>query len=86
MADCENLAKCAFFKTYETDENRKLALTGLANLYCKGAKQDQCIRKKVSKALGGPDKVPVNMMPDGHPLSGTSSDDWSEEVKSAMKS
>ncbi len=85
MADCEKLATCAFVKAYENDESRKLALKGLVNMYCKGDKQNQCIRKKVSKALGGPEHVPKNMMPTGLPLSGTSKDDWSEEVLNAMK-
>lgn len=84
MADCEKLATCAFFKEYEKDETKKLALSGLANKFCKGDKQDVCIRKKVSKALGA-DKVPVNMMPNGFPLSGTSDEDWPDEVKKVMK-
>ena len=85
MADCEKLSGCAFFKEYQKDENKKLALEGLANKFCRGDKQNECIRKKVSKALGGSDKVPVNMMPNGLPLSGTTMDSWSEEVRQAMK-
>ncbi|MBN1155990.1 hypothetical protein JXA85_00095 [Candidatus Woesearchaeota archaeon] len=85
MADCEKLATCAFFKEYQEDESKKLALAGLANMYCRGDKQDVCVRKKVSKALGGPVNVPVNMMPNGQPLAGTSSDGWSDAVKTAMK-
>lgn len=85
MADCENLASCAFFKEYESDEGKKTALQGFVNIYCKGDKQGDCVRKKVSKALGGPEHVPVNMMPNGLPLSGTSDADWPEEVKNAVR-
>jgi len=84
MADCENLATCAFFKVYENDESKKMALQGFINIYCKGDKQHVCLRKKVSKALGGPDKVPTNMMPNGRPLAGTSSDSWSQDVKNQL--
>ena len=84
MVECQNLANCAFFRTYENDPSKKMALQGFINMYCKGSKQDVCIRKKVSKALGGPDKVPTNIMPNGRPLAGTSSDDWSEEVKKIL--
>jgi hypothetical protein len=83
MTDCENLGTCAFFKAYTNDENLKLALQGFVSLYCKGGKQGQCVRKKVSKALGGPQHVPVNMMPNGLPLAGTTSADWPQNVKDA---
>ena len=85
MPDCANLATCSFFRKYETDENLKIALQGFINRYCKGDMQDECVRKKVSKALGGPQKVPTNMMPNGMPLSGTSRDDWSAEVKQVLE-
>lgn len=65
---------------------KKLALRGFINLCSKGHKQEECDRKKVSKTLGGPDKVPTNMMPNGRPLSGTTNEDWSEEVKSLIYS
>ena len=85
MADCEKLATCAFFIEYEKDVSKKLALEGFAKMFCRGDKQDDCVRKKVSNALGGPEHVPVNMMPNGRALSGTSDSDWSEQVISAMK-
>ena len=78
--ECANLATCAFFKKYQSDEKMKMALQGFINRYCKGPEQDKCVRKKISKSLGGPEKVPVNMMPNGMPLSGTSRDNWPEEV------
>ncbi|MFW6014783.1 MAG: hypothetical protein ACOCQG_06400 [Candidatus Nanoarchaeia archaeon] len=81
MEECENLAKCPFFKTYQDDPNYSIALEGFAKHYCRGDMQEQCVRKKVSKALGGPDKVPVNMMPDGRSLPETSSEDWPDNVK-----
>jgi hypothetical protein len=85
MGDCEKLANCAFFKTYQNDENVKYALKGFVRLYCQGDKQDQCIRKQVSKTLGGPEHVPVNMMPNGFPLTGTSSENWPAEVMNLVK-
>jgi hypothetical protein len=84
MADCENLDVCAFFKAYSNDEQLKLALQGFVSMYCKGDKQGQCVRKKVSKALGGPQYVPVNMMPNGVPLAGTTNADWPQNVKDAV--
>ena len=84
MPDCTNLSNCAFFKNYEQDETKKLALQGFINKYCKGSMQDQCVRKKISQALGGPDKVPVNMMPNGAPLLGTTSNNWPDEVKEVL--
>ncbi len=83
MSDCDKLMTCAFFKRYESDHDRKLALAGLARIYCKGEKQGECIRKKVSKVLGA-DKVPVNMLPNGYAISGTTSDNWPEDVKKTM--
>ncbi|MBN2040336.1 MAG: hypothetical protein JW864_09860 [Spirochaetes bacterium] len=81
MEDCKNLANCSFFKKYEQEEWLHDALKGYVNLYCKGKKQDHCIRKKVSKVLGGPEHVPVNMKPNGQPIIGTTDADWSDEVK-----
>lgn len=85
LDECPNLPKCGFFQKYKDDENLKAALQGFMQSYCKGTLQDQCIRKKVSKALGGPDKVPVNMKPDGAPVIGTTDADWSAEVKDIVK-
>jgi hypothetical protein len=84
MPDCANLSTCAFFKHYEQDETKKLAIQGFITKYCKGSMQEYCVRKKVSQELGGPDKVPVNMMPNGAPLVGTTSDNWPNEVKEVL--
>lgn len=83
--DCENLNDCAFFQEYERDDSKKLALAGFIRMYCKGEKQDDCIRKKVSKALGGKEKVPANMMPTGTPMTGSNTSDWAQEVKDLLK-
>jgi hypothetical protein len=84
MSDCANLEKYAFFKQYQNDDDKKYALMGFVRSYCRGDKQDMCVRKKVSKTLGGPDKVPLNMMPTGLPLFGTTKKDWPEEVKALL--
>lgn len=85
MEECKNLATCSFFKEYERDKIMKKSLEGFVHLYCKGKMQDECVRKEVSKTLGGPDKVPVNMKPNGHPILGSNSDSWSNEVKRIAK-
>ncbi|MFC1669458.1 hypothetical protein ACFL20_03645 [Spirochaetota bacterium] len=43
------------------------------------------MEKKISSALGGPEYVPVNMMPNGLPLAGTDSSDWPDDIKSAIQ-
>jgi len=80
MTECENLATCAFFKKYQSDPSIQIALKGFVSRYCKGEEQHNCVRKKVSKALGGPDKVPINMMPNGMPLNGTTREGWPDTV------
>ena len=84
MVECQNLEKCNFFKVYEKEKNR--ALKGFVSIYCKGERQEICIRKKVSKELGGSEFVPHNMMPNGLPLVGTNDFDWSSTVKEFLKS
>jgi hypothetical protein len=84
MTDCERIQKCTFFKAYMDDTSKKLALEGFALMYCKGEKQNVCIRKKVCDILGA-EKVPVNMMPNGVPISGSDDSLWSAEVKQAMR-
>ena len=46
MGDCVNLEKCEFFKQYQKDEDKKYALIGFVRSYCRGDKQEQCVRKK----------------------------------------
>jgi hypothetical protein len=81
MKDCEKLDTCAFFIEFKKDKSMTLALDGLVRIYCKGKKQDSCLRRKVGERLGGQDKVPKNMMPNGSPLGGTDDSTWPEEVK-----
>jgi len=78
MGDCVNLEKCEFFRQHQNDEDTKYALMRFVRSYCRGDKQYPCVRKKVSNALRGPQKVLVNMMPTGLPLFGTDKKDWSE--------
>ena len=81
MTDCENLAYCSFFK----DACKKEEYKGLIDMYCKGAKQHECVRKKVSEALGGPENVPANMVPNGSTLIGTDDSTWSDDVTKVLK-
>ena len=79
VSECQNLEKCNFFQVYQYEKKR--ILKGFISLYCKGEYQDKCLRKKVSKALGGPKFVPSNMMPNGLPLVGTNDLDWPSNLK-----
>jgi hypothetical protein len=83
MTECANLSTCAFFRKYEQDANMKLALGGFITKYCKGEMQNQCVRKKVSQQLGA-QNVPLNMMPNGSPITGTSKNDWSDDVNNIV--
>jgi len=85
MTECNNLENCNFFKTYQHDKSMNLALRGFIHMFCQGRKQDQCVRKKISKTLGGSQFVPPNMLPNGLPIAGTKNSEWSEEVKSYLK-
>ena len=85
MDECHNLEKCNFFKMYQNDESKNLALKGFISMFCKGERQDQCVRKIISKELGGPELVPPNMLPNGFAISGTNKSDWNEDVISLLK-
>ena len=80
---CEKLEACMFFKTYQNEPQRAAVRKGFVSIYCTGAKKSECTRKKVAKALGG-DKVPVNMIPNGMPLSGTNRAAWPKEVTALL--
>jgi len=82
MKHCDSLETCPLFRKYKNDENKNYALVAFIKEYCKGDKHTDCVRRKLSKALGGPDKIPANMMPTGMPVFGTLRDDWPDEVKS----
>jgi len=84
VEECPNLGECNFFKMFESDKNKQLALKGFIYIFCKGKKQDQCKRKKISKSLGGSHYVPPNMLPNGLPMAGTNAYEWIEEVKSLL--
>jgi len=79
--ECENLVKCRFFSFISNNPQSQSAAPGFVAKYCKGNYADSCIRRKVSKALGGPQNVPDNMLPNGFPLVGTTTDNWSDAVK-----
>ena len=58
---CEMLENCGFFKKY-----RKLnyfACDEFIRLYCRGDRQNECIRKKYRKEHNAP--PPDNMLPNG---------------------
>ena len=84
MGHCELLENCLLFRKYRRDENKNYALVAFIRVYCKGNKHDECVRKRLIKALGGSDEVPINMMPSGLPVFGTIKDDWPEEIKALL--
>ena len=81
MVDCENLAYCPFFKGASKEEKYK----GLIDSYCREDKQNECMRKRVSEALGGPESVPSNMMPNGSPMLETDDLTWADDVTNVLK-
>jgi hypothetical protein len=83
--DCENTKGCTFFNTTLASKERELALRGFVRMYCRGDLQEKCVRRIVSKRLGGPTNVPENMMPNGMPVSGTDDSHWSPAVKALVK-
>jgi hypothetical protein len=88
MSDCEKLESCAFFSKFKSrscdSDFADLAIKGLVKLYCKGFKQDKCVRKLMSNELGS-GKVPTNLMLCGLALTNTTDDAWSEEVISFIQ-
>jgi len=67
-------------KEYEENQRTRAAVKGFISLYCRGKKMDDCVRKKVSRELGGPEFVPENMMPNGLPVIGTTRDTWDKAI------
>ena len=86
MDECPNMNRCSFFLAYASSGEHVAAVAGFVRLYCRGEGQQRCVRKKVSNEVGGPDKVPSNMLPNGVPVAGTDASSWSEEVLRAVKS
>ena len=83
MQDCPNLARCAFVKHCEENAS-STSVKGFIHMYCKGPKQEECIRKQLCAKYNA-QVVPVEMMPNGYPLPGSSKNDWSEEALNYRK-
>jgi len=79
MKDCKNLSGCSFFNCCE-EYSKENSVKGFISIYCKGNKQEDCVRLKLSKTYGK-SIVPKNMMPNGYPLPGTTKEEWAEEAK-----
>lgn len=84
MDECENLRRCSFFEIMTRKHKQELALAGFKKIYCLGEKQNQCMRKIVAKELG-PEFIPMNMMPNGLPLTGTDDSEWEPELKTFIR-
>lgn len=85
MDECPNMSRCSFFQVYANSEEHAVAVAGFLRLYCRGEGQERCVSKKVSSEVGGPDKVPSNMLPNGVPVAGTDASSWPEEVLRVIK-
>jgi len=59
--ECELLAKCGFFKKYQTTKD--MACKGFIRQYCHGPDMNVCIRKKYRQEHGTPPSD--DMMPTG---------------------
>ena len=66
--NCVLLEKCGFFKKF--GNNKDYMTQGFIELYCKGPKQNECVRKKYREEHGTPPSD--DMMPTGEMMSQTS--------------
>ena len=66
--NCVLLEKCGFFKKF--GNNKDYTTQGFIELYCKGPKQNECVRKKYREEHGTPPSD--DMMPTGEMMSQTS--------------
>lgn len=80
MQYCDNISNCHFFTNFEKNLGKRRTLKGFVNLYCKGRRQDKCVRKMVCNHFGNTLYVPKNMMPNGWALNGTTNHDWDQEI------
>lgn len=78
MNDCPNLAACPFVK-YCEEHDATMSVKGFITMYCRGERQEECIRKQLCDKFGR-QVVPVQMMPNGYPRPGSKRDDWSEQA------
>jgi len=76
--ECVNLAGCPFVKFCEANDN-VTSVKGFILMYCKGDKQSSCVRKQLCEKFGK-QVVPVDMMPNGFPLPGSTKENWSEQA------
>ena len=83
MEGCANLEKCAWVKEFRSQKSG--FVDHYIKHYCEGDWQDKCKRKQVSKELGGPQNVPLNMQPNGRPMPGTDDSGWSDAVKKIVQ-
>lgn len=79
MIVCTKLSDCSFVKCCEQYE-RSTAAKGFVQMYCKGSRMNQCVRKRLSGKFG-PNVVPANMMPNGSPLPETDTKHWDNRAK-----
>jgi len=80
---CKKLEGCAFFQKCE-ELGKDTAANGFKSMYCLGSKIEECTRYRLSNKFGK-DVVPENMMPNGYPIAGTTTDGWNEKAANYNK-
>ena len=62
MDECHNLEKCNFFKMYQNDESKNLALKGFISMFCKGERQNWFLQICYQMVLPYPEQInPIGM-------------------------
>jgi hypothetical protein len=80
---CEKLYFCSFVECCSAFD-KSMAAKDLIDIYCKGKKMEECVRKRLNKRFGI-GIVPKNMMPNGTPLPETSKNNWDERALNYKK-
>jgi len=85
MNKCMKHKSCPFVMFTTTNSKIGPTLDTIVKTYCEGLGQNVCVRKKIGDLIGSA-KVPLNMMPNGQALKGTTTIDWSDDVMRLIQS
>ena len=81
--ECPNFDGCGFLSAYAEKEETSMAVKGFKKKYCSNSFKE-CRIYQLSQELDK-NKIPVNMMPNGFPITNTDESNWPEEIKSKLK-
>lgn len=80
MKECDRIGICPLIEhCSENASTVSVSVDGMIRLYCRGSKQQHCIRKQLIMKYGE-SSVPDDMMPNGFPLPGANRQKWSKEA------